>query len=496
LLIFVLLCDENHNLINIITSIGLYSNSLLACDIKRYANLIAIYIRVELEEMFKISLDNFRGFHKQKFVEIRPMTILVGENSAGKSSFLAAVKYAMDFSAGGSTPSFNKDPFQLGTYHQIAHYRGGSAGRARSFSIRLQLETVSFVEEDEPEIPSEILDFTLVFDAQESQAVVSIISVRNKKGLLSTYFSSGDLVVEYTAKNKSVYRIKNKGFSITRSAGFDLIDFWPFYMRQLGHFKEITLDGKKSTQIPDKISHEIEEISEQAARCVGFRPGYIEATSAIRTKPLRTYTPGLEVRDGEGSHVPMELAKLYRSRNKESWNKLKKSIEDFGKTSEMFKEISVKSFGKSVSDPFQIQFSSDGPKTNIIDLGYGTSQVIPILYSIAIAAEKSSFLIQQPEVHLHPRAQAALGEYFIQGLRSEGKKFILETHSDFIVDRIRKSVSDGLLSPNQVSILFFERKKLENTITPIELDLRGEPINPPKAYRSFFTGEQLHMFGL
>jgi hypothetical protein len=108
------------------------------------------------------------------------------------------------------------------------------------------------------------------------------------------------------------------------------------------------------------------------------------------------------------------MAKLSRAKSRDEWRKLKSSLEKYGKSSEMFSEVEIKSFGTSPSDPFQIQFSSEGPKTNIVDLGYGTSQVLPILYMIASAPQRGVFLIQQPEVHLHPKAQAALGTHFVE----------------------------------------------------------------------------------
>jgi predicted ATPase len=224
--------------------------------------------------------------------------------------------------------------------------------------------------------------------------------------------------------------------------------------------------------------------------------GHSEATSAIRTKPLRTYTPGFESRDGEGSHVPFEMANLFRAKNKDPWKKIKSSIDSFGLSSEMFKEISIKSFGLNTSDPFQIQFSSDGPKTNIVDLGYGTSQVVPIIYSVAVSPANSLFLIQQPEVHLHPKAQAALGSFFVDSYVDEKKEFILETHSDFIVDRIRNAILQGRISRQDVSILFFERRRLDNSITEIALDDKGFPTDPPEQYRAFFIDEQLRIMGM
>ena len=72
------------------------------------------------------------------------------------------------------------------------------------------------------------------------------------------------------------------------------------------------------------------------------------------------------------------------------------------------------------------------------------------------------FLLQQPEVHLHPTAQAALGSLFCE-IAGRDRQIIVETHSDYIIDRVRMDVRDKKtnLKPEDVSILFFETDGME-----------------------------------
>lgn len=85
--------------------------------------------------MNQIEIQNFRCFLKPGPLALRPLTFLVGENSTGKSSFLAAVRLA--WGLGNAVPplDFNEEPFLLGAFDQIAHFRGGRAGRAQSFEL-------------------------------------------------------------------------------------------------------------------------------------------------------------------------------------------------------------------------------------------------------------------------------------------------------------------------------------------------------------------------
>ena len=107
------------------------------------------------------------------------------------------------------------------------------------------------------------------------------------------------------------------------------------------------------------------------------------------------------------------------------------------------------------------------------------------------------FLLQQPEVHLHPSAQAALGGLFCQ-IASRERQIIVETHSDHLIDRVRMDVRDGVsaLKPEDVSILFFERNDLDVHIHSLGIDGEGNVLNAPDSYRRFFMEETTRSLGL
>ena len=107
------------------------------------------------------------------------------------------------------------------------------------------------------------------------------------------------------------------------------------------------------------------------------------------------------------------------------------------------------------------------------------------------------FLLQQPEVHLHPRAQAALGSLFCN-LAASGKQIIVETHSDYILDRARMDIRDGKtdLKPDDISVLYFERDELDVNIHSIRMDEDGNFWDAPPGYRRFFDVETRRYIGL
>ena len=230
----------------------------------------------------------------------------------------------------------------------------------------------------------------------------------------------------------------------------------------------------------------------------GVRPF---ASAPVRSKPSRTYDPSRPTRDPEGDYVPMYLADVLSQRG-EKWTELKKQLEKFGREAGLFDEISIKRLGHRDSEPFQIQVRKlgskiKGPLRNLIDVGYGVSQALLVITELLRPDAPPLFLLQQPEVHLHPSAQAALGGLFCQ-IASRERQIIVETHSDHLIDRVRMDVRDGVsaLKPEDVSILFFERNDLDVHIHSLGIDGEGNVLNAPDSYRRFFMEETTRSLGL
>jgi hypothetical protein len=220
----------------------------------------------------------------------------------------------------------------------------------------------------------------------------------------------------------------------------------------------------------------------------------VYASAPVRSQPDRAYTPLDASPTPEGTHIPYFLAKLKRHQPRE-WDRIKAQLESFGSLSGMFQHINVKNLGRSDSDPFQIYLDFGGPQRNIMDVGYGVSQVLPVVTEVLSRDQPTVFLFQQPEVHLHPQAQAALGSFLATEVSRHKHTFLLESHSDFIIDRARTAVRSGALKPSDITLLYFKRQRLESTIFQIEVDGLGNVLNAPPDYRRFFLEEELRSLG-
>lgn len=99
-------------------------------------------------------------------------------------------------------------------------------------------------------------------------------------------------------------------------------------------------------------------------------------------------------------------------------------------------------------------------------------------------------------MHLHPRAQAALGEFIYDSVKLSAHNFLIETHSDFILDRFRLKILNSKFKIES-QVLFFERTKKGNIVTAIEIEENGQYAeNQPKTFRDFFITEELNLLSI
>ncbi|NJM40534.1 MAG: ATP-binding protein [Anaerolineae bacterium] len=116
----------------------------------------------------KLLFENVRCFYGEHTSLLKPLTFLLGENSSGKTSFLALNRIAWDIAQGDlSDDIFNEDPFLLGAYDQIASYKGGKAGRSKTFTIGCEVSLTSKTKR--PEIFSDAVVIKAQFTSHSGQ---------------------------------------------------------------------------------------------------------------------------------------------------------------------------------------------------------------------------------------------------------------------------------------------------------------------------------------
>lgn len=459
--------------------------------------------------MRSITLRNYRCFADEpQTARLAPLTLLVGENSSGKTSLMAMVRALWDVAYDDLVPDFKQEPYDLGSFEEIAHHRGSRGGRAQVFEAGFQYDGPRKARNGR----AEPINAKVEFEAQWSAPVPA------KRG-----FDRGEFWVDQELRHGQFgnfkfggpngsweYHDRRLSHEMLPAVAFDRIppirallfglDF-QFRHQERDSAEVVPIDGSPKFTIDDldllnsKLLHHISGLSLPS----NSDPARPLASAPVRSQPQRVYSYDLALADSLGDYIPTYLAQL-ALRKPDAWEKLQNSLEDFGSEAGLFDEVRVRHLGKTDADPFQIQvrkFSNrvKGPFRNLVDVGYGISQVLPYVTEMLRVDGPTTLLLQQPEVHLHPSAQAAVGTLFCKiastSSSSKPKQLIVETHSDFIIDRVRMAVANNehKLRPADVSIVYFERCGLDVRLHSISVDELGNIDGGPTSYRQFFLDE-------
>lgn len=443
-----------------------------------------------------IYIDNFRGF-KDTFVNLKDVNFFVGENSTGKTSILKLFKSLSNkkFLDLNIYNSFS----EIGTHYDIV-YKGSNDHK---FKVGYIIKGSYVLVEVVPNKNNSIISKINVFYKNTNVEFVFFANGRplsENHGIVPEFLSVAYKYQEIKLNNVPfeswIGIINNDGFAnVEADSGFSedsfALDFPLPTLAFIGNRKNNVDGTKRSTEdaVPLFSILNSSPIPELA---------WIDP---IRAEPKRLYDELSGVYSPTGGHAPYLIKQMLADKKKK--NKLRiKSFLNFGASSGLFSEIIARSFDKDDdSSPFELLVQLGKKILKINNVGYGVSQVLPLVAEVMHRDADTWFAIQQPEVHLHPKAQAAFGDFIFDFADNDKKNFLIETHSDFLIDRFRLAINRKY-SPRKkekfkAQVCFFERQNGYNTISYIEIMPDGSySMSQPDSFREFFLKEQMELLSL
>lgn len=127
----------------------------------------------------------------------------------------------------------------------------------------------------------------------------------------------------------------------------------------------------------------------------------------------------------------------------------------------------------------------------ITDVGFGVSQVLPVLTLCFAAPENSTIILEQPEIHLHPKVQSGLADVLIDAIRTRGVQLIVESHSEHLLQRLLRRIAEAKVAPDEAALYFCDNPGSGSTIERLEVDLFGSIRNWPRDFFGDPLGESL-----
>lgn len=125
----------------------------------------------------------------------------------------------------------------------------------------------------------------------------------------------------------------------------------------------------------------------------------------------------------------------------------------------------------------------------ITDVGFGVSQILPVITLCYYVPEGSILIIEQPEIHLHPKVQAGLADVFIDAIKTRKIQILLESHSEHLLRRLQRGVAEEKVDHADIQLYFCEMANGKSEIRSLEMDAFGGIRNWPKDFFGDEFGE-------
>jgi len=396
----------------------------------------------------KLRIKNFKCLQDTGELNIRPLTFFVGPNSSGKSSvlqFLLMLRQTIDSTDIENPLATRNGWVELGGYKEFIFRKEEKRDLEVELAItgpgRQVLFNASFFYE--PETARIRLKQSNVSDGPSERHLVlkedgetyqATFSAPNEEGLTTRAKPVKFHDVAFGLVVRSPERAG--AFRVMRSA-------WQLE----NEFRRLFYIGPVR-EVPKRVY----VTSGQAPQDVGVR--------GERAVDVLWYTERNQA-DANGKQLLQQVAKWTR---------------EFGIADDVrLDRIRENYYSLIITDP------ATAVQTNLADIGFGASQTLPIIIESFYAPAGSTLLIEQPEIHLHPKAQAVLGDLFIDAARDGRRSFIVETHSEHLLARVRRRIAEKAISKDQVAIYYFNPTPEGTAISQVTLNDLGQ-------YESFPDG--------
>ena len=373
----------------------------------------------------QINFRNYKLFKKKQILEIKPLTILIGKNNTGKSAILKLPTLLEGSLSGRFSQPFeliNNDVKIANEYKDIVY---GRNNREVEFEI-LQKKHISDIEFDN-------LRVEIFID--ENKPIIENWNCNNIFDLTK--------LDENNYQNKKINKVQETFFEGINLKSIEFVDD--------------LLPKEDFFPLPNFVLN-------------------TDFIGAIRQEALKhyEYSSNISEKSGiDGSKLYDFLIDDYMSTDKKYFSQ----ISNFIKNKFEGWELSIEVDGGRKDKPAIIYLENKNLKINVSQVGMGISQVLPLIIRAYKPCDaKTLIIVEEPESHLHPFAHAQIAQLFFDSLLiDKNKKYLIETHSQNFVLRLRRLIAEGKLVPDDLALYYvdFNEENNESELKRIIIDENG-----------------------
>ncbi|ENW27869.1 AAA family ATPase [Acinetobacter lwoffii] len=401
----------------------------------------------------RISVENYKSISEKMSININGMTIIAGANSSGKSSFMQPfmiLKQTLENNSDGQALIINGENANLTESQQI--FCKKNKGK-KSFSLSWE-------------------NFNKKKEVIESSKIE--FGYTSKEGFTALEASNNDITIK---KGMSLEELEMVLEPLKEKEGF----LKEIFQSMKSENKLIPrLKTEKSflcvEMVPEKFLKKRQHIFSFGITPAGNIQDFVEKLihiPGIRSNPERQYKIERYNKKYQGRFDKYTASIIYNWGEKE--NKKLEELISIIKELGLASNITAKKINEAhISLHISRHLKSNRTDTvDLSDVGFGLSQVLPILIAVIEANKDNIIYIEQPEIHLHPLAQYKLANILCRYVK-KGKKIIIETHSSIFIRGLQTEVAKKNISSNEFSLNWFSQNETgETSIFESEIDEFG-----------------------
>jgi predicted ATPase len=420
-----------------------------------------------------LRLTNFKSWDDTGPVRLAPLTVFFGRNSSGKSSLIQSL-LLMKQTAESLDP---RQVLQLGgreTYADLGTY----LDLVKDHNDRLDVELSFNWQTREPVILRRVSahGHALNFDAfrfsaniaQESGVLGEII-VRRMEYAMG---ANGERTVGMRRRSGEFYEVMFHGLNLVRRE--EVPDQLPDPIKCYG-FPDAASAVFQNADFLAELSHQFDELMSS-----------ISYVGPLRDRPRRRYQWQGSSPTSVGPRGENTVAAILAARRQSRTIGNRGFEENLGywlKHMGLIDQFAVVEIG-SGTNLYELRVAVAGSpiSVSITDVGFGVSQVLPVLVQVFYSPPGTPVILEQPEIHLHPAAQSALGDVLLGAVKDNGTQLIVETHSEHLLHRIQRRIAEEGIAKDDVALYFVEAGEGESEIHELKLDEYGNITNWPQDF--------------
>jgi predicted ATPase len=418
-----------------------------------------------------------------------PLTGIFGTNSSGKTAilqFLLMLKQTVESSDQNLPLNFGNDQSHtsLGASYDIVHKHKLPGKIKFSFNWKPYLlplkfwsnETesnksipvkISFEEKNEFEFGS-----TILFDIKRIEVNESYYKFKDSENQVNKI-----KIGIVSDSDEKIYRYSHEGntFEGYQEQALDIP------VKNIFNFPpQIALD----TAIRNGLILYLQQLFEQ-----------IYYLGPLREYPRRSYLWSGEQPQSVGKKGEFIVSALLASRNNNL--NVEEHVAYWLKSLGLIHDFKIQPIAENRSDyEIKVRRFPDSPEVLITDVGFGVSQILPVLVLCYYVPEGSIVILEQPEIHLHPSVQAGLADVFIDVIKTRNVQIILESHSEHLLRRLQRRIAEEHkdMTPEDAALYFCSIDDTGTSkLTELELDTYGNINNWPQGFFGDEMGDLVAM---